>query len=227
MSQLDEEDEIPGVSFIKLGAKVSSLPIERFKASKAFQSRIAVLSTKSVLAVKMHFVKGIGGFLCFGEECCEIEGTPKVRYCLPVVVYDTDNTGTKIFSDNMKLKLLVLGEEDYSNLVTLQTVSGLPLNKIDLVVKCSDEQYQKCSYMHAGEATWRKNLEKAEMLAKEWKSVRSRAYLAIARRITPETYKAKKGIVDPNEQAQLANISRSQVSQLNNLSDALDNKLDI
>lgn len=178
--------------FIPFGQKVSSLPIPRFKATKENKCRIAVIS-KNALAVKTHYVEGLGTIRCFDGKCCELEGMPRVRYILPVVQYECRKDGT-IISNSLELKGLVLGGEQYDALANAIQFSGREVNDVDIIVSCSDEQYQKITFAADASkgASW-KTFPTAKDIAATYKANKDKLFMCIARNVTPEVYLSHKG----------------------------------
>lgn len=204
-----------GVVVGDIGTKVSKVPIERYKASSAKIDRISFL-TKKVMAVKFHYLQDVGSIICFGGKCCEIGGTPQVRYLFPIAVYTTDSEGT-ISGKKVELKVLSAGDDLYKSIMTVNTGAKAQggIDHVDLLVTCTDDKYQKISLTYAGEAVWRKYPQIVEFLSNRWKKDGANAYMAVARKCdeaslmkligiddqaqsnVPETY-------DPNQNADLS-----------------------
>lgn len=204
-AQDDEEEAV----FVPFGTKIDPIPIPRFKASTDAQARISIISN-GVLPVKMHFVEGIGSFKCFGGACCENEGLPKVRYVVPVVLYDTDKTG-RIVSNNIELKALVLGDEAYGALATAIAYSGRKINDVDIIISCTDAQYQKMTFAaDASSAPAWKGFSSKDAIVEKYKANKNNLYLAVTRKISSETYLAKKGFLkaSASQQPQFEDISQ-------------------
>lgn len=192
-----EKEKEDTSDFVTFGTKITSVPIPRFKASQQSKSRISIIS-KKILAVKTHYVQGIGSFVCMDGKCCEFEGLPKVRYLIPVVVYTTNKSGA-IIGDDIELRVLALGSDSYDTLVQAVSLSGRDIQDVDIVVSCSDEQYQKVSFAAdaSTNAKW-KTFSTAKELVEKYKANKDKLYLAIARKISMETYLSKKGVMSNN-----------------------------
>lgn len=180
--------------FVAFGSKVSSVPIPRFKASKDTKARIAVLS-KQVLTLKTHYTKETGSFVCLEDKCCELEGLPRVRYLVPIVQYSTNKAGA-IVGQDLELKVLSLGAETYDALVDAISFSGRSVQDVDVICTCSDEQYQKLSFAADASkgAQWRA-FPSAKAIIEKYKNNKSKLYMAVARRISLDTYLTKKGFM--------------------------------
>ena len=177
-----------GISVGDIGVKISRVPIERYKASTAKVDRISFL-TKRVIPVKYHFVEGIGSVMCFHGKCCEVSGVPQIRYLFPIAVYQTDSDGN-ISGNKVELKILSAGEDLYKSIITLNkgTEKYGGIDHIDVLVTCTDDQYQKISLTFAGDAVWRKYRQIAEFLKERWTKDGANAYMAVARKVDEPTF---------------------------------------
>lgn len=145
------------------GTKVSRFPIERIKFTANKKERISIITDKVVI-VKTHYVEDVGSIICNGSLCCEECGLPSVRYVFPIVHYEgTDKKGSLVTSD-ISVKCLAVGKDNYEELLTIMENKG-SLTQFDLVVTCSDETYQKCSFTEAGPARWRSSRKAMETVA--------------------------------------------------------------
>lgn len=202
-----------GIATVEIGTKISSVPIEKYKASEDRVDRIAFIS-KQVTAVKTHYIENFGNVVCFGGKCCDDMGSPKIRYLLPIAKYQTDNDG-KVVGSKVELMILSAGEDLYKNIVTLQrsTESMGGIDYIDVLVTCSDSKYQKISLTYAGEAMWRKSNSVANFLNEHWMRDGDKAYMAIARKIDEKKYEELFG-------DDVTDNDLNYNSGLNNMSDA-------
>lgn len=140
---------LPGVVVGDIGLTVNRFPVERAKFTKDSRSLIHIVSGK-VLAIKTHYREGLGNYLCFGGECCEHDGLPRVKYLFPVNVYDTNKKGKPI-SAELQYKVLAIGSDQYEDILAMQELNG-DITQYDILVSCKDEQYQKLSFQLAGPA---------------------------------------------------------------------------
>ena len=203
---------VDGDNYVAFGTKVSTVPIPRFKASKDMKARIAILS-KQVLCLKTHYIPGIGSIVCLEDKCCELEGMPKIRYVIPIVVYTTNKNGA-VVSEDIELKALVLGVEQYEALADAINFSGRDVQDVDIVCTCSDEQYQKLTFAaDASKGAQWKTFSSAHSLVEKYKADKSKLYLAVARKISLETYLTKKGFVSG---------PATTVGEITNINDMLD-----
>lgn len=153
----------------KLGDRVSQFPLEKIVMSKG-QKILGGIISKSIRIVKIHYGPGMGYFHCFEGPCCDAFGLPGVRYSFPWVQYNTDLRGDLIVPEEELTvaemdftKMLVMGKDDYENVLTKQSLlekRGSDITKQDMLVSCTDAEYQKRDYDIAGDALWRKVIDK-------------------------------------------------------------------
>lgn len=187
---------LPGVVVGDVGIEVSRFPVERAKFTTSSKSLISIVSPK-VIVIKTHYSEELGNFMCFGGRCCEKDGLAKVRYLFPIVVYDTDKRGVPV-STEVSFRVLALGKDSYDDIRTIMELNG-DISKMDLVVTCKDEQYQKVSLTQAGAARWRKSKEIAKEVVTFWKEHMKDLITPVARVITPEDYnklKSEGAVID-------------------------------
>lgn len=179
---------VPGVVIGDVGIEVSRFPVERAKFTTSSRSLISIVSPK-VIVIKTHYSEDFGNYVCFGGKCCENDGLAKVRYLFPIVVYDTDKRGLPV-SKEVSFRVLALGKDSYDDVRTIMELNG-DISKMDLVVTCKDEQYQKVSLAQAGAARWRKDKEIAKQVVTFWKEHMKDLIMPVARVISPEDYLKK------------------------------------
>ena len=145
--------DIPGVVVEKVGAIVTRHPIERIKFTAQKKERISVILDQ-VIVCKTHWHDDIGSIICNGGLCCDHLGLPSVKYIFPILHYDgTDKIG-KLISSEFSVKIMALSSEVYKELLTLVENKG-NLSQFDLIATCSDEKWQKVSFIEVGKARWR------------------------------------------------------------------------
>lgn len=187
-AEMENALEEMGIQVGDIGVKVSRVPIERYKASSAKVDRISFL-TKRVLPIKYHFIEGVGSVVCFRGKCCEISGVPQIRYLFPIAVYQTDADG-QISGNRVELKILSAGEDLYKSIITINkgTAQYGGIDHADMLVTCTDDQFQKISLTFAGPAVWRKYRQIAEFLQERWMKDGANAYMAVARKVDEPTF---------------------------------------
>jgi hypothetical protein len=118
-------------------------------------------------------------------------GLPNARYLFPVVEYSTNNDG-EIAGKKLFLRMLALGDDAYKTIVTINTgaKSQGGIDHVDLLVTCTDDKYQKMTFVPCGEAAWRTNENIAKKLIEQWQNDSKFAYLAVARKIDESAFMA-------------------------------------
>lgn len=134
---------------------ISTSDFDVFKGRKGHVDRVGILVPRSVVFGRVHFIPEKGYFLCNstfvtknGQEiptriaqCCEKLDSPRKRFAVPVIHYNTTPDGSLVAPFGYKLKVWRFSEQVY---VTLRTShKEFPLDQHDLLVRCEDEQYQK------------------------------------------------------------------------------------
>lgn len=145
----------------QFGDKVTPFLIQKMSLAKN-QKVVCSLASRSINIVKLHYVKGVGSFHCFGGKCCEMFGIPMVRYGLPVYVYQTDG-GMKKIGNEVEFRMLARGYEGYNNLLTKNEIleaQNSSLTKVDILITCTEDQYQDYTFDVLGPSTWRTLIDK-------------------------------------------------------------------
>lgn len=175
---------LPGVVVGETGLEVSRFPVEKTKFSKGQRALISILSDQVVVA-KVHYDEEHGSFLCFGGACCQND-LARVRYVYPVMQYETNNKGKPI-SKEVKNKCLCIGADTYQALLDIKELKG-DLTQFDLLVSCTDEQYQAITLQEAGLARYKKSPKMVREIQEFWAENSKHILKAVARKITPEQY---------------------------------------
>jgi hypothetical protein len=199
-----------GIEVGDIGMKVSRVPIEKYKASASKVDRIGFI-TQKVIPVKYHFIDGVGSILCTGGKCCELQGSPTIRYLFPIVEYQTDAEGN-VTGGKVALKMLSAGEDLYKSIQTINkgSMSQGGIDHVDLLVTCTDEHFQKITLVQAGEALWRKFSAVAEFLKNKWMQDGDKSYMAVARKVDDETLMRLLDMDTSDETPQTVDMSQNQ-----------------
>ena len=196
-------NSLPGVVVGNTGIEVSRFPVERAKFSKGQRALISVLSDQVIVA-KTHYDEDIGNFLCFGGACCQND-LARVRYVFPIVKYETDTKGKPV-SKEVKCMALVVGQDTYQTLLDIMDLKG-SLTQFDLLISCSDEQYQKITLQEAGEARYKKSAEMVRKINEFWAENGKHILKSTARKVTPQEYtKLKAGDTTSGEEVDFDDV---------------------
>ena len=149
---------------------VSSSEFDVYKGRKGFVDRISVLEPGKVVAGRVHYVPTpqgakIGGYLICaskyatqgGKEvmtqmapCCEKLEAARQRFVLLVLQYNTDPKGNPVAPFSYSLRVWRFNADIF---VSLRDANKqFPLTQHDLLVSCTDEQYQKMTLQSCRES---------------------------------------------------------------------------
>lgn len=172
---------IPGMVQGDIGLEISRYAVDKLKFSVSKREMINIVSPQ-VLAIKCHYIEGLGSIICNGKTCCEKDGMPRIKYLFPVVVYSTDSKGRPV-DKTLSYKVLAVGKDTYESIMTKHELQG-DITKVDLVVSCQDENYQKIQMDIAGECRWKKDKGMAKEVVEFWQENMKELYKSIARNVT-------------------------------------------
>lgn len=120
--------------------------------------RIYIVNVSDIVKGRVHYHDKLkGGVLCQSTyvrnangtqenlateaECCRRLGAPQQRFAALIVKYGTDNRGNIVMPFSFEQRLWKFGSDKF---VQLRNVNrDFPLERHDLSISCSDEQYQK------------------------------------------------------------------------------------
>ena len=193
LSSLNLADKCPAVVVASTGTKLAKYAFPKVKFEEGRRARLAIL-TEDVIMLKLHYHPEIGYIICDGKACCKHCDKVSIKYCYPVVMYDTDNAG-RIVSPRVELKLLVLGGEMYDQISLLSEIGGSVTN-MDLLFSCKSAQFQSCQVTQAGPATWTTNEHVVDYVSGYMSDNGQKILDAVGRSYTAEEFIAKLG--DPN-----------------------------
>jgi len=152
---------------------------DKYRGKMGVTDRIVILS-KTLLRARVHYVQEKKKTLrCASTPdktalCCEVLGEPDQRFGLVVFRYTTNEEGQLLTKDTLSGKVLlwVFSEKRYAELTAVHREFPL-LNsswedpQIDLLVKCTEENYQKLSYIPCRDAFYKTKQTWYESLCKK------------------------------------------------------------
>jgi hypothetical protein len=185
---------IPGVCIGDIGISISKFPVDKIKFTKEKRELISIVSPQ-VLAIKTHYIEGVGSILCNGKTCCKVDGSPRIRYLFPIVVYDVDSKGKPV-SNKLNFKVLCVSGGAYEDLATLMEVQDL--TTIDLLVTCKDAQYQDISFTPAGNCRWQSQPKLVEQVVEFWSEHMEDIVKPIARDMEDNDLRSQLGMSNDN-----------------------------
>lgn len=193
LKSLNLAAKCPAVVVASTGAKLSKYPFPKIKFEEGRRCRVAIL-TEDVIMLKLHYHPDLGSIICDGGACCKYCDKVSVKYCYPVVLYETDNAG-RLVSTKIELRLLVLGGEMYDQISLLSEIGG-SITGMDLLFSCTSTQYQKCQVTQAGTAQWMNSEANVNYVTEYMKTNGDKLLDALGKTYTADELQIKLG--DPN-----------------------------
>jgi hypothetical protein len=193
LKSLNLAAKCPAVVVASTGAKLSKYPFPKIKFEEGRRCRVAIL-TEDVIMLKLHYHPDLGSIICDGGACCKYCDKVSVKYCYPVVLYETDNAG-RLVSTKIELRLLVLGGEMYDQISLLSEIGG-SITGMDLLFSCTSTQYQKCQVTQAGVAQWMNSEANVNYVTEYMKTNGDKLLDALGKTYTADELQIKLG--DPN-----------------------------
>lgn len=193
LKSLNLAEKCPSVVVASTGSKLSKHAFPKIKFEEGRRCRVAIL-TEEVIMLKLHYHPEVGYIICDGGACCKHCDKVSIKYCYPVVMYETDNSG-RIVSPKVELRLLVLGGEMYDQISLLSEIGG-SITNMDLLFSCTSTQYQKCQVTQAGAASWMSNDSVVSYVTEYMSNNGDKILDAVGRTYTADELAAK--ITDPN-----------------------------
>lgn len=187
----EEAETNYSVQTIEIGQKISTRaidPVGRIDMGK--QVRLAILNTTDWTAVKVHNHADLGKIICWGGECCKDDpNPPRVRYCIPVMVYSTLQNDANVIVPQGKseLKLLILWDtESYDSLCECIINNKNDVSSIDIKGKSIDN-YGKLMFSALPTARAQVQAEYNAAVEK-WNVVKDKALATVGRQLNDEKY---------------------------------------
>ena len=193
LKSLNLAAKCPAVVVASTGAKLSKYPFPKIKFEEGRRCRVAIL-TEDVIMLKLHYHPDLGSIICDGGACCKYCDKISVKYCYPVVLYETDNAG-RLISTKIELRLLVLGGEMYDQISLLSEIGG-SITGMDLLFSCTSTQYQKCQVTQASPAQWMNSEANVNYVTEYMKTNGDKLLDALGKTYTADELQIKLG--DPN-----------------------------
>lgn len=162
-------DLTDGIDSVDLNdKKVEIQTFDRYKGRKNITDRIAIISS-ALLRAKIHYhhtKKKTIKCLSRGTEkaiCCQVLGEPDQRFGMLIFHYLTDENGDLLVPEKLsgKVKLWIVSESRYAELSTIHKEfplldGGKTAEQKDLLIKCTEEAFQKMVFTPCREALWKK-----------------------------------------------------------------------
>ena len=202
---------MPGLKKMNFGDRVQSAQIEKYKGVEGVRDVIAVLSKKEIFAAQFHYVQGLGPFYCFEGSCCVRHRLPQVKTIVPIVKYAVRDQHRLDRGLPISVQYLSLSKSTYDEFIVKDEIHG-GISKHDLLVQCSDANFQKLSFeVIPGTPQWKVDPEIKTVVMREFDRYMNLIEMSIARMFTPEQYEAEYAKI-ANDRPMTASGSRTSVA---------------
>lgn len=181
--------------------RFGSPDIEFYRGTKDNTDRVGILKRNPIMTF-VHYIEGEGYFVCGSERdsesgkvtekapCCEREGAAKPRFGVPIVVYGTKKDGTPKKPVQWDVMVWFFSADKFSQLRPIKAEFG-DLDKYDLGIQCSNEDFQRLNITPKREAIWRAKPEMQEEIEAEAEKVLEVMPKMIGKRLSLNDWKAK------------------------------------
>lgn len=146
--------------------KVTISTFDRYKGIGGRTDRIAIISPKITRAL-VHF-HNQKGFRCLTTDeanpaiCCQSKGAPEQKFGVVVFQYTTDETGALVDDQRCKglPKLWVISESKFGEIRNVARQwplldKGDGTEQYDLLIKCTDDKWQRMDMSPCRNAHWK------------------------------------------------------------------------
>ena len=187
---------------------------------------------------RVHFLPGAGikeirthwdeerrvNFICLSQaygtgdrdSCCGTHGYSKVKEVIPVIVYPSNANGSMPIRG--ELKVLIIGNSSYNNLITQVNNSGTTVDRCDIIASvASNKDVRFKTFTFAVNPTSLiSQVSNVAELQEEWKKIATpeNVFRTVGRLITREEYDSVYSNYDFNKYKQNYNDGNSQVQQV-------------
>lgn len=194
---------------VSLGDKrVEIASFDRYKGRKNETDMVGVISA-TLLRAYTHYKDKTFRCLSTPESrgiCCEQLGEPTQRFGLVLFHYTADNKGDLIDQTKCsgKIKLWVISEAKYEELSALDKKwplldRGYGQPQHDMVIRCTEEQYQRMSITPCPSAHWKSKESWFKAIKDKEKKAKDRLKLALGRTMTVEEVMSLLGASIPSQ----------------------------
>lgn len=210
---------------VTLGDKTVELStFERYKGRKGQTDCLAVISTALMRAfVHWHNNKG---FRCLSKPenravCCKNLGDPEQKFGLVLFQYVVDQDGNYV--DEAKLqgkpRLWIISETRYEELSNIHRKwplldAGFISPQHDLIVKCTEENYQRMTFTPCPKAHWKQKQTWYDAVKGKEAKAREKLKTALGRNLTELEVMELIGASTPQQPGSTANAGDIDLSDV-------------
>lgn len=204
---------------VQLGDKrVESTLVDRYKGIRNQTDRIAIISS-SLIRGNSHFLNK-RSFRCLSTKdrqaiCCDQLGSPQQRFGFLLFQYIVDEKGELLDDSKLqgKIKMWLITESRYEELTQIHkswplmdydpksTAGGFGVKQHDLMIKCTEENYQKMQFTPCPSAHWKVRQDWYDVLKGRDRMLKDRLKLALGKQLTELEVMELLGVVLPGANA--------------------------
>lgn len=176
--------------------RVETSQLDRYKGRKGVVDRISILSSTLIRGFRYYHKGSKTSFRAPTDPATlaavkEAMGEPEQRFALVVFHYTTSDTGELLDEAKCsgKVKLWAISESRYEELSALHKQwplidAGFGAPQHDLIIKCTEEQYQRMQFTPTPKAHWKSKEDWYKILKAKEKAAESKVRQTIGRQLT-------------------------------------------
>jgi len=191
--------------------RIETSQFDRYKGRKGVTDRVAIISSSLVRVWTYFYEKGAQKAVFRAptdpetlELTREIIGEPDQRFGLILFHYLTDETGEMMDDTRCrgKIKIWRMSETRYEELSNMHKQfplldSGFTEPQSDLMIQCSEEQYQRMTFSPTPKAHWKLKENWFKKLKERERAAQPKLGLAMGRKMDSEEIKTLLGVSTP------------------------------
>jgi len=176
--------------------RVEVSTFDRYKGRKGMTDRLSILSS-SLLRVRTHYHEAKKkSFKCLSQPgkqavCCKHMGEADQKFGIILFHHLTDESGDLLAPEKLsgKVKLWVITDSRYSELSTIHKEfplldGGYGSPQVDLLAKCTEEQFQRMNFTPCKEAHWKRKQEWYDVISSKVAKAKPRLVKAMGNELT-------------------------------------------
>lgn len=210
--------------------RIETAQFDRYKGRLKVTDRVAVISSTLLRAWAYYYNSGKNKTLFRAPTdpdtlalCKEVLGEPEQRFGMVLFHYLTDENGALLDTEKCrgKVKLWRISESRYEELSNLHKEwpllnSGFDKPQCDIVINCSEEQYQRMTFTPTKEAFWKKKEAWYNTLIEREKRAQEKLKMVMGKTYTAQEIRALLGTASggKNETGSIANVNDLELSDI-------------
>lgn len=205
---------------------VETSTFDRYKGVKGRTDRIAIISSKLIRGYRYYHEGKKTSFK--SPENPELLalvkaqlGEPEQRFALTLFHYTTDDSGQLLDESKCqgKVKIWQISESRYEELSTMHKSwplldTGFGEKQYDLIIKCTEEQYQRMTFTPAPTAHWKSKESWYNALKSKEGAAQAKARASIGRQLSDQEVMDLLGVSVKSQTGSTANSSDLDLSDV-------------